>query len=266
MTFVFDDEVVVRPLGEDHFEGVVTDQWNIGDNPNGGYLLSLVLRALVASLPHPDPLTVTAHYLRRPELGPVTIAVQPLRSGRNHSSATAAFVQGGTERIRVVATFGDLALSSGPTELRQDRPVLPPPERSTRRPEGFDPFPPAAELLSRVDVRLDPATGWLHGDHSGQARNDGWARFADGRPADTLSLPLFADVFPPAVYGLLPAAWVPTLELTVHVRARPAEGWLQGSFETRYVENGYHEEDGRLWDTTGRLVAQSRQLAVLLMP
>ena len=266
MTFTFDQEVTVRPLGDDRFEAVVTDQWNIGDNPNGGYLLSLIIRALAASLPHPDPLTITAHYLRRPELGPATITVQPLRAGRNLSSATVAFVQGGTERIRAVATFGDLTRSSGLTELRQDRPDLLPPEQCARRPEGTGPFPPAAELLSRVDVRLDPTTGWLHGEQSGLARNDGWTRFADGRPVDTLSLPLFADAFPPAVYGLVPAAWVPTVELTVHVRARPAEGWLQGSFETRYVQNGYHDEDGRLWDSSGRLVAQSRQLAVLLLP
>ena len=54
-----------------------------------------------------------------------------------------------------------------------------------------------------------------------------------------------------------------TLELTVHVRAHPAPGWLACRARTRYVMRGYHEEDFEMWDSTGALGAQSRQLAVL---
>jgi acyl-CoA thioesterase len=57
---------------------------------------------------------------------------------------------------------------------------------------------------------------------------------------------------------------VPTVELTVHVRARPVPGWLRCRFETRFVAGSYLEEDGELWDESDRLVAQSRQLAMLL--
>ena len=32
---------------------------------------------------------------------------------------------------------------------------------------------------------------------------------------------------------------------------------------TRFVIGGYHEEDFEIWDSTGVLVAQSRQIAVL---
>ena len=57
--------------------------------------------------------------------------------------------------------------------------------------------------------------------------------------------------------------WAPTLELTVHVRARPAPGWLMLRHETRNVAGGMFEEDCEVWDAAGRLVAQSRQLARL---
>jgi hypothetical protein len=89
----------------------------------------------------------------------------------------------------------------------------------------------------------------------------GWIRFVDGREADCRSTAIFADSFPPTVFNVGPAAWVPTLELTVHIRGRPAPGWLQCRFQTRYLINGYLEEDGEVWDSRGQLVAQSRQLA-----
>jgi hypothetical protein len=47
----------------------------------------------------------------------------------------------------------------------------------------------------------------------------------------------------------------------VHVRARPAPGMLLTRFTTRALIGGYLEEDGELWDSTGTLVAISRQLA-----
>jgi hypothetical protein len=57
-----------------------------------------------------------------------------------------------------------------------------------------------------------------------------------------------------------------TVELTVHVRGRPAPGWLACRVTTRFVIDGSHEEDFEIWDSAGRLVAQSRQLALLPPP
>jgi hypothetical protein len=46
--------------------------------------------------------------------------------------------------------------------------------------------------------------------------------------------------------------WAPTLELTAHVRPRPALGWLKVRDATRKVAGGMFEEDCEVWDSAGR--------------
>jgi hypothetical protein len=54
---------------------------------------------------------------------------------------------------------------------------------------------------------------------------------------------------------------VPTLELSVYVRALPAPGPLQVLHKAHLIEAQRVDEACWVWDSTGRLVAQSTQLA-----
>jgi hypothetical protein len=74
---------------------------------------------------------------------------------------------------------------------------------------------------------------------------------------------LFADALPPPIFNVIDVGWVPTIELTVHVRARPASEWLRAVLRTRFLFGGLLEADGELWDDAGTLVAQSRQIAAV---
>ena len=42
--------------------------------------------------------------------------------------------------------------------------------------------------------------------------------------------------------------WAPTVELTVHIRQRPAPGWILGEFKTDHLAGGRMIESGALWD------------------
>jgi hypothetical protein len=53
------------------------------------------------------------------------------------------------------------------------------------------------------------------------------------------------------------------VQLQAFVRAAPAPGWCLVEAEASEVAGGWIDEDYRIWDSTGRLVAQSRQLARL---
>jgi hypothetical protein len=72
---------------------------------------------------------------------------------------------------------------------------------------------------------------------------------------------LAVDALPPTILELGLPGWAPTVELTVHVRCRPAPGPLRVSKTTRNLAGGFLDEDVEVWDSADRLVAQSRQLA-----
>lgn len=261
----FDADTAVEPLGDGRYRGEVTPRWDvIGGAPNGGYLVGLLLRAVAAELPAPDVLTVTAHYLDRVEHGEVTVEVEPQRTGRRHDTARARLLQAGTPRILLTATFGYLDDAEGPTAIAEPRLEVPELDECLATPPEIE----VPEVLRRFDLRHDPAcVGWAVGEPTGEGWMAGWIRFADGRSFDPLSLPVATDAFAPAVLNLLERiVWVPTLELTVQVRARPRTDWLRAGFRTRYLIDGYLEEDGEVRDADGNLVALSRQLALARLP
>jgi len=243
--------------------------WSIGGSMNGGYLLAAMVNATTTATSLPDALAVTATFLSPPSSGPAEITVSTVKQGRRSTVAEVALHQGGRDHVRATAVLGDLDGLVGPA-LDGVTSSVPPLEqclsiRDRPGPGGID----APEIFGHFDVRLAPDIGWLTGTRKGavdggEARIDGWTCFADGSQPDSTSLMLFADAFPPAVLDYCRAGWVPTLQYSVYVRARPQTTWLQGSFRTRSMVGGLLEEDGELFDSAGQLVALSRQLALLL--
>jgi acyl-CoA thioesterase len=171
-------------------------------------------------------------------------------------------IQDGAPRVALAAVLADL---TGPASDAPDpgltvaAPSIPPPERCVDRIEldqGVE-----LPLLSRVEVRVrrdQPGSG---------AVVEGWIRLRDGSEPTSAALVLFADAFPPAVHAVVGrVGWVPTLELTVHVRRRPRPGWVQARIECDDVAGGWMIETATLWDEAGALVARSRQLGMILGP
>ncbi|MBX3268715.1 MAG: thioesterase family protein [Sandaracinaceae bacterium] len=254
-----DDAVILRPAGELAFDVDVSGGWGISGIPNGGYLSYLGARALAAVLPHPDPLTVTTRYARPALVGPARVECELIKIGRTQSAGVAKVLQQGKERLRVTATYGALDALDGPTLETGAPPPMPPPEAIAPRIGA----PPGSTFGDRVDLRFAPGTvPFLDGERGPMALG-GWIRLADGREPDPHVLLLFADAFPPpALNGVDARVWVPTIELTVHVRRRPSPGFVRAWFSTRFLIGGRLEEDGELWDASGRLVALSRQYAL----
>ncbi|WP_433572471.1 thioesterase family protein [Streptomyces sp. CA-251247] len=263
----FDRDTAVSLRAPGVYDAELSAGWTIVRAVNGGYLLALLGRALGEALPHPDPFTVSAHYLTASQPGPAVIRTEIVRTGRTLSTGQASLVQfeeDGTEveRIRVLATYGDLDALPDDVRTTAAPPAMAPYEQCLGPADGPVAIPGSSAITERLNIRLDPATvGWAVGAPSGKGEMRGWFSLADGRDADPFSLLLTVDALPPTSFELGLTGWTPTVELTTHIRCRPAPGPLRVSITTRNLAGGFLEEDAEVWDSRDRLVAQSRQLA-----
>lgn len=264
---LFASATAVTEDGSNRYRGEIQPGWDVVGNANGGYLMAMAARAGSAAAGGRAPLSVTAHFLSPGRPGPVRFDTTVHKQGRRLSTVGVAVIaltddEGReTERplVQLLGAFGDDPGTDSDIErIDVERPDIPDPDYCIAM-EGGDGFPPP--LMNRVDLRLHPDDA---GFGSGRPLFQGWIRLLDDEPVDPFALMLAADVFPPTVFNAnLPVAWAPTIELTVHVRGIPEPGWLQCRFVSHYLMGGLVEEDGEVWDSTGRLVAQSRQLALI---
>jgi len=227
---------------------------------NGGFMLALLTRAMDAVTPFPDPIVISGLYLRPAQPGPAQIRTELIRAGRTTAFAQASLWREGKESLRASAAFSDLSAASGPGFTVGAAPALPPPDECV----GMEPASARGiSIAERFEYRYAETPGWIQGSPTGEPSAEFYMRFRDGREPDMASLPLIVDAASPAVLEI-GIERVTTIELTVHLRARPAPGWLRCRTATRFLSDGYHEEDFEAWDSAGTLVAQSRQLAIVL--
>ena len=263
-TSAFDAATAVHRTQDGSLRTELDPGWEVGGGIlNGGYLLSVIGRAAVLESPHAHPVALSASYLRAPSAGPATLTVVPGPSGRTLAHSLVTLSDAGGPALVVQATTS--TLTAAPSEYGHPMPDVQPVEEGFSIAEHRDLAPPGVQvpgLSLRVDTRLDVATaGWALGQPSGEPVLRAWMRFTDGREPDPLALLTFADALPPTSFAMGNFGWAPTVQLQVLVRALPAPGWCLVEARSSELSGGWVDEDYRIWDSTGRLVAQSRQLA-----
>lgn len=261
----FSDDTAVIPAGEGCYDARIDQGWWIERGPNGGYLAAIVLRAILAEAAEPErrPRSLTLHYLRPPAVGPCRVRVTVERAGRGVTTMSARLEQDGRDCVLALAalgfdrdgaTFDDLE----PPEVRLPEPIV--------APSGV----PVA-IAERYDTR--PAIGGNLFEPGDEALTGGWIRTVDDDPVDSVLVAALTDAWPPAVFtrAATPIG-VPTVDLTIHFRhappapADPGRPWSVVRFRTTTSAEGFLEEDGEVWTPDGVLLAQCRQLAVVVAP
>ncbi len=260
----FADVTAVTEIGEGRFDGYVDPEWTIADKPNGGYLLAMLGRATTTLGPHKDVISASAHYLRSPDPGPVLIEAQVLRAGRSASQIRARMSQEGRGCVEALVTTSRLLPATGPywTGGLPEISRVGFEECARLVPEAPDGRRVA--VLDQVEVRLEPGSrGFTSGRPSGRGELRGWLALPGREPFDPTSLLYAVDAFPPGTFDIEFSGWVPTLELTVYVRALPEPGPVRVLQRAQLIEGRRVDEACFVWDRTGRLVAHGTQLAAI---
>jgi acyl-coenzyme A thioesterase PaaI-like protein len=248
--------------GPGRFDAEVHPEWTIGGKPNGGYLLAMLGRAAVAVSVHRDVIAASAHYLRAPAPGPVVVEADLLRAGRSVTQVRARMSQDDHTCVEglvsmsqfddAVEPYWDRGLPETGHIAYEDCVRLVP-----RLPDGE-----RVAIMEQIEVRLEPgSSGFTSGHPSGRGELRGWLSLPEGEGFDSTSLLFAVDAFPPAPFDIEFSGWVPTLELTVYVRALPVPGPVRVLQRAQLIDAQRVDELCFVWDRTGRLVAQASQLA-----
>lgn len=261
----FARDTQVTRLGDGKFSANIDPGWWIMRGPNGGYVAAILLRA--AQIETADaqraPRSLTVHFLSPPAEGPVEVETRVERSGRSLSTVSARMTQQGRPIAQALCALS--APRPGHDLVEIQMPEVAPPEQ-------------CEEIERRIPIHDRYEVRWAYGDRpfsgSNSALSGGWIRLREPRIADAPLVAAYSDSLPPSLFSVLAdgesTRGVPTVDLTVHFRAplplpdSTADDWTLAVFRSRYARDGFVEEDGELWSPGGRLLAQSRQLGVLL--
>jgi acyl-CoA thioesterase len=258
-----DQDTELRPLADGDYGGKVLERWWTPRGPLGGYVMAILMRGILLGVEDVErqPRSLTVHFLRPPKAGPVTVRPRVEREGRSLTTCTARLEQEGE-----LLALGIAALSKpwpGPLFSEAPMPEVDPPGPR----ESAEPPPGTPNPTFRDQLTMQRRFGELPFSRAEHAETGGWLGLLEERPLDALSVLVLADAWYPAPWPRLDSlAPAPTIEMTVHFRAPLPlpDSLLLGRFGTRLVRDGFFDESGELWAADGTLVAQSRQLGLLL--
>lgn len=272
MTPRFADAMALRPGqvedGTMDFEADLGADWTIGPKVHGGVMVALCAKAARtgyrSAMPGADgvhPVGVSANFLSAPDPGPVRLRTAVRKRGRRIGLVDVELMQGQRACVHAVVTLGVLEHDAVP--LYSDGRVAA--MMAVQPPAGIVPIGPGhpgAEInhLTRgCDIRPDVT----------QEADDGpgpqfriWVRPRDG-VVDELFALMCGDISLPVPYAVGRRGWAPTVQLTAYLRGLPVDGWLRVLCTTSQIGQDWFDEDHVVVDSSGRIVVQTRQLALV---
>ena len=274
----FDRDTAVRALTREgdraSFAAEVAHGWRAGRGPHGGYLAAMILRALTLALEDPgrSPRSLTIHFLKAPQEGPVLIETTIERAGRSLSTLSARMSQEGATMALALSAFSVPWTGPEITEVAMPEVAPPSPERDPGTLFPLDQGPAFARYIT-----LQPRFGGMpFADPTQEMDTGGWLGLVEPRPLDALALAFFTDALIPTPFLRLPGpAPAPTIDLTIHFRTALPRAGRDGTppdphelvlarTRSQLIHEGFFEEDALIWDGDGVLLAQSRQLALAI--
>ncbi|MFT4125508.1 MAG: thioesterase family protein [Gordonia sp. (in: high G+C Gram-positive bacteria)] len=268
------------------YGAVIDPTFTIGPKVHGGSMQMLVAHAAtraVADLARPSaagtrsadtsaagaptgadliPVAIASDYLAAPDPAEVTLHVTVAKRGRTVSLLRVELVQNGRTMVSSSVTLARPDTGAGRysgTTVFDGVPATPPADGITLESSAMAQI---NHLGPALDLVLDADTFPMLRGETGEPLVRAWTRPKVGEPTTGFAV-LVCDLSPPVVMNLGLFGWAPTVQLTTYVRREPAPGWLRFAASSTEVGPGMFEEDHVVVDSTGTVVAQSRQLALI---
>jgi acyl-coenzyme A thioesterase PaaI-like protein len=278
---LFTDAMALTPAGDGMYDGELNEHWTIGPKVHGGAMLALCANA--ARKEHGaggtplaswgpthakrrgsvEPISLSGNFLWAPDPGPMRVVTTVRKRGRRVSLIDVELIQGDRTAVRAAVTLGDPEHHVAP--LLSVNPVVP--LMTPEPPPGLEPIGPGhpmediVHLAHGCDIRPSLTTFTPRSD-GGPPIIEYWVR-PKGVAPDVLFALLCGDVSAPVTFGVNRMGWAPTVQLTAYLRALPADGWLRVLCTTVQIGQEWFDEDHIVVDCEGRIIVQSRQLAMV---
>lgn len=256
------DATALTKIGDDRYVVDLSRAWAAGVTAHGGYLLAVVARVAIEASPYPHPIAVSAHFASASNHGPAEVSVEAVKVGRTTATYRCSLRQGTQRRVEAIVTTGQMPKTPSAQWVDTKQIAIAPlaqcqPMDAT---EGSD-----VALFDNLEIRLDPGPMRCDRGSRGSMESRAWMRLRDGSVPDPLALLVLADAMPPPVFKVGRFRSAPTVQMAPLLRVLPCGKWIQVTCRGRLLADGWVDADAALWDESGSLVMQARQLA-LAMP
>jgi acyl-CoA thioesterase len=266
----FQSAISITKIKDNFYKIIPNRDYFVGNTPHGGYLNAVMSKALLSTLPHKNIISSSTQYLDRTDSVDTFLEVEILRESRGSSAGLVKLIQDNKICSTMTGTCSDFKRMKGFHGLESRLPdIFNSHDHNEYMELNYDKiskgFTPA--FIKQLDCKINPDHAWWDKDpldNNAEARCSAFLEMPGGM-ADQFCLAYYSDILPPVVsnkYGAL--GWIPTLTLTTHIRMMPTTSKLFADFKASDINNGYFEQDARIWDLNGNFVASSRQLARIL--
>jgi hypothetical protein len=282
MNALFTTAMTLREVDPGVYEGELDKHWTIGPKVHGGAMLALCANAARTACGGRSaglegvlqPVAVSASFLWAPDPGLMRLVTSVRKRGRRISVVDVELMQGDRTAVHAVVNLGEpehFPPGGRAAPLLSANPVVG--LMAPEPPEDIAPIGPGHPLAGLVhlgegcDVR--PLLSTLAPARDGEAGRPPvlqmWAR-PRGVAPDALFALMCGDLSAPVTFAVDRTGWAPTVQLTTFLRGLPADGWLRVLCTCVEIGHDWFDEDHTVVDSLGRIVVQSRQLAMVPPP
>ncbi len=262
---------VSRTSSDAEFEADLNENWTIGPKVHGGVMVALCAKAARdaynrepgegATGEGVHPVAVSVNFLSAPDPGAVRLVTAVRKRGRRIGLVDVELLQGDRSCVHAAVTLGAPEHDAQPLWFDAPLCALVPAEPPADVPVIGPGHPGAAINNLARGCDIHPRVIEELGDDQ-PLMFTFWVRPKAGAVDEFFAL-MCGDISLPVSYAVGRRGWAPTVQLTAYLRAVPADGWLRVFCTATQIGQDWFDEDHTVVDSTGRIVVQTRQLALV---